>query len=207
VPGPVRVAVYPRDVDETPTCPRHPDVETRLRCSSCDDLICPRCGVEAAVGYRCPECVRAERGDAADASSPSVLGRWFGATGPAAGGRSTSARPPATGPKLPTAVGARGTAAGLVAALLGGLLLGPILTGGTFLLISAGVIGWGVARAVYWATDDRSSPYLRAIALTAAGFSVAVGLVSAGATAAPPGLAFLAYPAAMYGGWIVVRQR
>jgi hypothetical protein len=69
------------------------------------------------------------------------------------------------------------------------------------------VIGWGVARAVFWATQERSSPYLRAIALTAAGFSVAVGLVTAGVNAAPAGLGFLAYPAAMYGGWIVVRQR
>jgi hypothetical protein len=103
--------------------------------------------------------------------------------------------------------GARGTVAGVLAAVLGGLLLGPILTGGTFFLISSGVIGWGVARAVYWATQERSSPYLRAIALTAAGFSVAVGLVTAGANAAPAGLGFLAYPAAMYGGWIVVRQR
>jgi hypothetical protein len=64
-----------------------------------------------------------------------------------------------------------------------------------------------VARAVFWATQERSSPYLRAIALTAAGFSVAIGLVTAGANAAPAGLGFLAYPAAMYGGWIVVRQR
>jgi hypothetical protein len=197
------------DETETPTCPRHPGVETRLRCSSCESLICPGCGIEAAVGYRCPDCVRADGGEATDAGAESVLSRWFASTGSfgsTPSGRSPS-RPSQDGPKLPTAIGARGTAAGLVAAVLGGLLLGPILTGGTFLLISAGVIGWGVARAVYWATDDRSSPYLRAIALTAAGFSVAVGLVSAGATAAPPGLAFLAYPAAMYGGWIVVRQR
>jgi uncharacterized membrane protein (DUF2068 family) len=101
----------------------------------------------------------------------------------------------------------RGTVAGLVASVLGGLVLGPVLSQGTFFLLSSGVVGWLVARAVYWATADRSSPYLRAIALTMAGFTVAVGLVVAGVTTAPAGLLFLAYPAAVYGGWIVVRQR
>ncbi|WP_130648317.1 hypothetical protein [Egicoccus halophilus] len=99
-------------------------------------------------------------------------------------------------------------AIGLAAAVAGGLLLGPILLGGAFFLISAGVIGWCVARAVYWATEEANSPFVRAWALTAAGFSVAVGLVTASApgTAASE-LAYLAFPAAMYGGWIVVRQR
>jgi hypothetical protein len=157
------------------------------------------------VGYRCPDCVRAEHGDGPEAarSGGAGLSRWLGGLGGAATPRPQAAR----GERLPTTVGVRGTAAGLAAAVVGGLLLGPILTGGTFLLISAGVIGWGVARAVFWATEERSSPYLRAISLTAAGFSVAIGLVTAGATVAPAGIAFLAYPAAMYGGWIVVRQR
>jgi hypothetical protein len=189
-------------------------VETRLRCSTCDTPICPGCGVDAAVGYRCPDCVRADHAGAEGSEAAAGgLGRWFGSLGGSgvfsrsSGGRSAPKRTPASGGRVPTATAVRGTVTGLAAALLGGLLLGPILTGGTFLLISAGVIGWGVARAVFWATDDVSSPYLRAIAMTAAGFAVAIGLVTAGAGAAPPGLAFLAYPAAMYGGWIVVRQR
>jgi hypothetical protein len=194
---------------DTPTCPRHPGVETRLRCSTCESLICPSCGIEAAVGYRCPDCVRADHGSSdATKTQGAGVGRWLGGLGGGLGGGGGSSPAPArSGERLPTATAVRGTAAGLVAAALGGLLLGPILTGGTFLLISAGVIGWGVARAVFWATEERSSPYLRAIALTAAGFSLAIGLVTAGAGAAPAGLAFLAYPAAMYGGWIVVRQR
>jgi hypothetical protein len=161
------------------------------------------------VGYRCPDCVRADHGSSdATKTEGAGVGRWLGGLGGGLGGGGRSSPPPArSGERLPTTTAVRGTAAGLVAAALGGLLLGPILTGGTFLLISAGVIGWGVARAVFWATEERSSPYLRAIALTAAGFSVAIGLVTAGAGAAPAGLAFLAYPAAMYGGWIVVRQR
>jgi hypothetical protein len=161
------------------------------------------------VGYKCPDCAREDHGggdEAADRPTGASLGRWFGGSS----GSTARARPSPSSSsegRLPTVTGARGTVAGLLAAVVGGLLLGPILTGGTFFLISSGVIGWGVARAVFWATAERSSPYLRAIALTAAGFSVAVGLVTAGTNAAPAGLAFLAYPAAMYGGWIVVRQR
>jgi hypothetical protein len=189
---------------ETPTCPRHPDVETRLRCSTCDELICPGCGVEAAVGYRCPACVQAERGGDG-AAEEGVLARWFGGWSLPGGARRRPSGSSA-GP-LPRAVGVRGTLAGLVAAVLGGLVLGPILTGGTLLLISAGVVGWGVARAVFWATDERSSPYLRAVALTAAGFSVAVGMAVAGGNVVADGFVFLAYPAAMYGGWITVRSR
>ena len=104
-------------------------------------------------------------------------------------------------------VGAKGTVVGLAAAAAGGLVLGPVLMGGTFFLLSAGVVGWLVARAVYWATEERNSPFVRAIALTLAGFAVAIGLVVSGGPSAPAGILFLAYPAAVYGGWIVVRQR
>ena len=37
-------------------CLRHHDVETRLRCSRCEVLICPRCLVQTPVGARCPDC-------------------------------------------------------------------------------------------------------------------------------------------------------
>ena len=38
------------------SCPRHPGIATRLRCSKCGTPICPRCMVETPVGYRCPTC-------------------------------------------------------------------------------------------------------------------------------------------------------
>ncbi len=38
------------------SCPRHPGITTRLRCSKCGTPICPRCMVETPVGYRCPTC-------------------------------------------------------------------------------------------------------------------------------------------------------
>lgn len=41
-----------------PTCFRHPDRETYLRCSRCDRPICPDCMRDAPVGQQCVECVR-----------------------------------------------------------------------------------------------------------------------------------------------------
>ena len=43
-----------------PVCYRHPDRHTLLRCSRCDRPICASCSIDATVGQRCPECIRAE---------------------------------------------------------------------------------------------------------------------------------------------------
>jgi len=109
--------------------------------------------------------------------------------------------------RLALPLGARATVVGIAAAVLGGLILAPVLRGGFLFLLSAGAIGWGVARAVYWGSEERDSAYVRAIAMTFAGFTVAIALAFAGFGTAPGGVIFLAYPAAVYGGWIVVRGR
>jgi membrane associated rhomboid family serine protease len=43
---------------EHPTCFRHPERETYIRCQRCGRHICPDCQRQAAVGFQCVECVR-----------------------------------------------------------------------------------------------------------------------------------------------------
>ncbi len=178
---------------EPTTCAAHPSTPTRLRCSSCETPICPECAREAAVGYKCPDCARQLEGTTSRRS-----GRASTPFAPSAGrGSGTSS----------LAAAVRATLVGLAAAAVGGAVLAPVLRGGFLLLISSGAIGFAVARAAYWGGGEQDSPYLRAMAMTCAGFSVAIALAWAGMSAVPSGLTLLAYPAAVYGGWIVVRSR
>ena len=41
-----------------PTCYRHSDRETYVRCTRCDRPICPDCMVAASVGFHCPDYAR-----------------------------------------------------------------------------------------------------------------------------------------------------
>ncbi len=41
-----------------PTCYRHPDRETYVRCGRCERYICPDDMISASVGFQCPECVK-----------------------------------------------------------------------------------------------------------------------------------------------------
>lgn len=42
---------------QTPTCYRHPDRATYVRCTRCNRYICPECMRDASVGHQCAECV------------------------------------------------------------------------------------------------------------------------------------------------------
>jgi membrane associated rhomboid family serine protease len=50
----------PDDV-EVRHCYRHADRETGVSCSNCGRPICHECMIPAAVGFRCPECVKEQR--------------------------------------------------------------------------------------------------------------------------------------------------
>jgi membrane associated rhomboid family serine protease len=53
------VSVPSTPQEATPTCYRHPDRGTYVRCTRCNRYICPECMNDAAVGHQCTECVGA----------------------------------------------------------------------------------------------------------------------------------------------------
>ncbi|AYY11376.1 rhomboid family intramembrane serine protease [Actinobacteria bacterium YIM 96077] len=60
------------DSTSVPTCYRHADRETYVRCSRCERHICPDCMTTAPVGFQCPECI--QQGNKSVRQARTVLG-------------------------------------------------------------------------------------------------------------------------------------
>lgn len=67
---------YPGPPQQVPTCYRHSDRQTYVRCARCNRFICPECMRDAAVGHQCADCV----GEAARSVRP--VTNAFGAQRP-----------------------------------------------------------------------------------------------------------------------------
>jgi len=69
---------FPTEPQAAPTCYRHPDRATYVRCTRCNRPICPECMRDAAVGHQCAECVQ-EGAHTVRQPKTSFGGREYGA--------------------------------------------------------------------------------------------------------------------------------
>lgn len=116
-------------------CPRHPDVDTALRCSRCESPICPKCLVYTPVGARCKDCARTVK-------SPIYT---------------------LTGAHLARAAGAA-LVGGVIMGLIWGFVLLPFTFGYLSILIGA-ALGYGFTRAMELATGRKRGPAVVAFAI------------------------------------------
>lgn len=116
-------------------CPRHPAVETALRCSRCETPICPRCLVQTPVGARCRDCARIVK-------SPiyTLSGAHLARAGVAA------------------------VAGGIVMGLIWGFVLLPFTFGFLSIFLGA-ALGYGFTRAMEYATGRKRGPVVVAFAI------------------------------------------
>jgi len=134
-------------------CKRHPSVESNLRCSRCDDLICPRCLVHTPVGARCSDCAKVRMNPAFDLRGTALLRGALGAAGAGA--------------------------AAWGAYLFFLWWIGPL--GFLLWLLAPLAIGWGVAEAAFRSAGYRRHRRLMWIAAggVVVGFAVAFVVVRA----------------------------
>jgi len=122
-------------------CPRHPEVQTALRCSRCETPICPRCLVQTPVGARCKDCARIGKnpiytlsaGNAAKAAAASIVG-------------------------------------GVVMGVIWGLVLLPFSFGFLSIFVGAG-LGWVFTRLLEVVTRRKRGPHMVAFAMMGIGIA------------------------------------
>jgi len=122
-------------------CPKHPGVETALRCSRCEGPICPRCLVHTPVGARCRDCARIVRSPVYMLNSV----QFVRAAGAALVG-------------------------GVAMGLIWGFVLRPFSIGFLSIFIGAG-LGWVFTRAMELATGRKRGPVVVGCAVAGIGIA------------------------------------
>lgn len=112
------------------TCARHPEVETALRCQSCDTPICPRCLVQSPVGAKCPACAKVVKSPIYTLNSSQFLR----AAGAAIGG-------------------------GIAMGLVWTFVLLPFTVGFFSIFVGAG-LGYVFTRLLEWASGHKRGPVM-----------------------------------------------
>ena len=116
-------------------CPRHPGIETALRCSRCEAVICPSCLVHTPIGARCHDCARIVRPPMYVLSSRQLL-----------------------------QAGAASVGGGLTMGLVWGLILLPFTFGFFSIVIGAG-LGYLFTRLMELATGGKRGPIMVSFAV------------------------------------------
>jgi hypothetical protein len=122
-------------------CPKHPGVETALRCSRCDIPICPRCLVQTPVGARCRECARIVKSPVYSLNANQFM-----------------------------LAAAAAIVGGVVMGLIWGFVLLPFSVGFLSIFIGAG-LGWVFTRAMELATRRKRGPVVVGWAIAGIGIA------------------------------------
>ena len=119
-------------------CPRDPGTETALRCSRCEEPICPSCLIQSPVGARCQDCAKIVRNPIYTLDSNQLL-----------------------------RAAAAAIIGGIVFGLVWGLILLPFtFNGGIIFVIILGVgLGYAFTRVMELATGSKRGPVVVAFAL------------------------------------------
>lgn len=125
-------------------CPRNPGVETALRCSRCEEPICPKCMIHTPVGARCRPCARI-------AKSPvyTLTARGYASAGVAS------------------------LAGGIAMGLIWIFVLFPFSGGFLSIFLGAG-LGYAFTRGLDFATGRKRGPGVIAFAFTGIGLAWAM---------------------------------
>lgn len=140
-------------------CPRHPETETALRCSRCEQPICPACFIQSPVGARCQDCAKVVKNpmytltsvQKARAAAAAVVG-------------------------------------GLVMGLIWGFVLLPFGGGIIFVILLGAGLGYAFTRVMEFATGSKRGPIVVAFAVGGMLIAWSVLILFVGISVAMPAL-------------------